>query len=92
MVFVDELKPGDVVKIVDEWSYHTCENSQGLMDEWLGKAMTVNKIDDCCAIMEEDMRWRWNSYCIDYVISPDDEVDDDFDGEDDEAFDDFLKS
>ena len=61
---------GDVVQIVSRWNSHTAENNEGLMDHWLGKAMTIRDIEDSCYKMEEDKNewdgegWYWNEACI----------------------------
>lgn len=59
----DSLKPGDKVKIVDEWLpkedeydvWGPCgENENGEMDCWLGKIMTVKEHSGREILMEED--------------------------------------
>lgn len=57
-------KPGDRVKIVgcaigEDW------NPDGLMDEWLGRAMTIDYIEDGAYIMKEDNgKWNWFPHMI----------------------------
>lgn len=41
MVDITMLSPGTKVRIVDRWTNGCRENSQGLMDKWLGSVMTV---------------------------------------------------
>lgn len=67
----DSYKVGDKVKIIDKWVDGCVQNSEGKMDKWLGKTMTIRKIEyDDEYRMEEDMGecgrdgWWWNSKCI----------------------------
>lgn len=69
----DKYEVGDKVKIVSKWTVDTNENSDGEMDHWLGKIMTIRKINsdgDEYYIMEEDKGetfgngWVWNKHCI----------------------------
>lgn len=63
-----EYKVGDKVRIVSKrvggkW------NSNGLMDKWLGKVMTVRAVCDGCYKMEEDIcewgsGWTWYPWMI----------------------------
>lgn len=56
---------GDKIKIVDTWNPYTWENSDGLMDKWLGEIMTINKIEFNSYCMKEDKgEWSWNTHCI----------------------------
>lgn len=68
------LKPGDKVRIVDEKGY-SCWNPEGKMDEYLGKIMTVKKVNPndtygpAYAKMEEDEGiWFWYLDMIDALI------------------------
>lgn len=46
MYDISTLKPGDVVRIVDEWiEKNGRQNNQGLMDKYLGSEMTVQTIE-----------------------------------------------
>lgn len=46
MYDISTLKPGDVVRIVDEWiEENGRQNNQGLMDKYLGGEMTVRTIE-----------------------------------------------
>lgn len=67
----DKYEVGDKVKIIDEWVDGCDENCSGRMNKWLGKTMTIRKIDcDGDYRMEEDESenqgsgWYWNSKCI----------------------------
>lgn len=81
MVDIYTLLPGMQVKIVDEWNEHTGENSDGIMDKYLGTIVTVKQLVDGCIWIEEDSpidgrHWYWNAYCIDCVVDePDYEID-----------------
>lgn len=54
-----KYKVGDKVRIVKQKT--GCNwNSEGHMDEWLGKVMTIERVSSCCYIMKEDAgRWDW---------------------------------
>ena len=66
----DHYYVGDKVKIVKHWTNKTNENSEGKMDKWLGKIMTIRKIDRDGYKMVEYLGenygggWFWNPYCI----------------------------
>lgn len=66
----DRYKVGDKVKIVDKWLPGCFQNSQGEMDKWLGKIMTIKKDTWLGYLMVEDASeasgrgWYWNNYCI----------------------------
>ena len=69
---------GDVVRIVSNWNEHCGQNSEGRMDHWLGKTMTIRDMNDSEYKMEEDRDenygcgWYWNDWCIeDYADDPD---------------------
>lgn len=81
----DSLKPGDKVKIIDAWlpkeghrARSLCdENEEGRMDHWLGKIMTVRRVNISTntVSMVEDANeriradgWYWNRYCIDKIL------------------------
>lgn len=77
MVNIDDLSPGMRLKIVDSWNSHSNENSEGLMDKYLGLIVTILKIDGRTIYIEEDSgdcefqwggHWAWNSYCFDYIV------------------------
>ena len=54
-----KYKVGDKVRIVKQktgcnWNY------EGLMDKWLGKVMTIERVSSCYYRMKEDTgRWAW---------------------------------
>lgn len=86
MVDIDDLKPGVKVKIVDAWNDSCGENSDGLMDKFLGQTVTVFQIRGRTILIEEDAgdcefqqdgHWSWNCFCFDYII--DETYDEDFD-------------
>lgn len=60
----DRYEIGDKVKIVDEW-VSGAQNMLGKMDKWLGKVMTIRRVDSMCNYkMEEDADengsgWFW---------------------------------
>ena len=63
MLTINDVKVGDKVRIISERG--GCWNPDGLMDKWMGKVMTIAKIDDLgCITMEEDERWLW---CIEDI-------------------------
>lgn len=66
-------KPGDVVKIVDKWNALTGENTNGLMDKWLGKEMTIDECHNSYYTMKEDKgRWAWSVHAIACrIVGPD---------------------
>lgn len=69
MIELNSLHVGDKVRIVDRWNEHTCENTSGLMDRWLGTVMTVARIGCFSASMvEDDGKWAWNSDCIEEIV------------------------
>lgn len=78
MVDLKELKPGDRVKIVDEWTDMCMASSLGEMDHWLGKVMTVRSVNSVYAMMIEDEgecegqyegHWYWFEPAIDCIVS-----------------------
>lgn len=54
-----KYKVGDKVRIVKEKT--GCDwNREGLMDEWLGKVMTIERVSSCYYRMKEDYEhWAW---------------------------------
>ena len=66
-----KYKVGDKVRIVSKWGKGCCQNSDGKMDKWLGKNMTIRAIYYGSAYkMKEDAAewrgdgWTWNENCI----------------------------
>lgn len=65
MVSLKELKPGDKVRIVQfppkGSAFTICKDpTQTEMGKWLGKVMTVQKVQTRCVSMKEDGgRWAW---------------------------------
>jgi len=43
-VDIASLSKGDVIKIVDRWDGFIGQNSQGYMDKYLGKTLTVDEV------------------------------------------------
>ena len=83
---IDELRPGDRIKIVDAWVPGCNQNSNGLMDEYLGKILTVrNSYDAFIEVFEN--HWAWTPNAIERVFK--DSIDDaacDFDAASEEDF------
>ena len=67
---MSKYKVGDKVRIVSEWGEGCYQNRNGEMDKWLGKVMTIRKVDQNTYGMEEDQDdrlgfgWFWNDACI----------------------------
>lgn len=70
---MSKYKVGDKVRIVSKWGKGCRQNSKGEMDKWLGKVMTIRRIDNTFGKfvykMEEDKNdgfsgWAWNEACI----------------------------
>jgi hypothetical protein len=68
---MSKYKVGDKVRIVSEWGKGCRQNSDGKMDKWLGKTMTIRKITAYdYYLMEEDkterdgIGWCWFDACI----------------------------
>lgn len=66
-----KYKVGDKVRIVSEWDNSCHQNSEGKMDKWLGKVMTIRAHRYGCSYkMKEDETehrgdgWLWNENCI----------------------------
>lgn len=60
-----KYKVGDRVRIVEKWNDGCCQNTDGLMDEWLGQTMTIKCIYYGDYFMAEDNgSWVWNDSCI----------------------------
>lgn len=56
-----KYRVGDKVRIVDKWDPKGTQNSNGKMNKWLGKTMTVRKVRDSYYEMDEDSgRWAWD--------------------------------
>lgn len=84
MVDVNTLRPGMKVKIVDYWVPGCLQNNQGKMDKYLGAVVTILRVKNGFAFIEEDegerlygtnSHWYWNSNCFDYIV---DDTQDDF--------------
>jgi ribosomal protein L21E len=67
----DKYEVGDKVKIIDNWVHGCHQNSDGKMDKWLGKMMTVRQVNVSDYKMSEDKEdsfwgngWAWNALCI----------------------------
>ena len=70
------VEPGWKARIVDKWCEGCRQNSEGLMDKWLGKTMTVRAIGDGFLRMEEDLGtsgwvngWLWYAPSIAEVFN-----------------------
>lgn len=71
---MSKYKVGDKVRIVSEWGDGCDQNSEGKMDKWLGKTMTIRELSKNCGElaykMKEDKNehfgigWYWNEKCI----------------------------
>ena len=68
---MSKYKVGDKVRIVSEWGKGCRQNSDGKMDKWLGKTMTIRKVTPHdYYLMEEDkaerdgIGWCWFEACI----------------------------
>lgn len=68
---MSKYKIGDKVRIVSKWNMKTNENSEGRMDHWRGKVMTIKGITESGRYkMREDEKefcgrgWTWNEHCI----------------------------
>jgi len=78
MVQMCDLHKGDRVKIVDLWVPGCHQNSDGLMDQYLGSVMTVRYVSESfCNLVEdrEDLRptgWTWYPASIEYIVGKDD--------------------
>ena len=65
-----KYKVGDKVRIVSEWGKGCYQNSNGEMDKWLGKVMTVRDVGATTYRMVEDTEdndwggWYWKENCI----------------------------
>lgn len=86
MVDLKELKPGDRVKIVNEWTNGCRQAVNGAMDHWLGRVMTVRTVNRVYATMIEDAgecsgqdngHWYWTAPSIDSIVSGGEAHDDD---------------
>lgn len=86
MVDLKELKPGDRVRIVNEWTNDCMQAISGAMDHWLGRVMTVGTVNSAYATMIEDAgecssqyngHWYWTAQAIDSIVSGGEARDDD---------------
>ena len=89
MVSLDDLRAGDVVKIVDQWCHECYENPDGEMDHWLGELMTVSEVyDEYVRMVEDDGEfcgdgWDWFPNAIEGIVcSIDDEEMEEIDASD----------
>jgi hypothetical protein len=70
-----KYKVGDKVRIVSKWVPGCRENSFGSMNKWLGKVMTIRKIDGMAYKMVEDETegngegWFWYEPAIEVLVS-----------------------
>lgn len=70
-----KYKIGDKVRIVKRWGFGCHQAQKGEMDCWLGKVMTVAKVDTCATgtfyRMEEDKGdWLWFENAIERGVNP----------------------
>lgn len=71
-----KYKVGDKVRIVSEWGEGCYQSPDGKMDKWLGKVMTIIRIDchNGCYKMREDKReqggsgWYWYENSIEGLV------------------------
>ena len=80
----DQLLPGDLVQIVNEWVPGSGQNNEGLMDKWLGEIMTVKYRDRNDLRMEEDDHdrdrfhrsggWFWSRIMIERVVDVNEKI------------------
>lgn len=62
-----KYKVGDKVRIVSEWGKGCYQNEEGKMDKWLGKVMTIRRVDCvtlCYRMVEDESEqdgygWYW---------------------------------
>lgn len=60
-----DLRPGDKVRIVEEWVVdeygYARWCSTGDMDQYLDHVMTIDYVydDNSCEMIEDDLRWIW---------------------------------
>ena len=65
-----KYKVGDKVRIVSKWGKGCFQSSNGEMDKWLGKIMTVRHVGTKLYRMAEDIKdnerggWVWSENCI----------------------------
>lgn len=68
------VQVGDQILIVDRWVRGCAQNSEGRMDMYLGKILTIDEIEQqhdqyfMCRVKEDNGRWLWNHNCIKKVI------------------------
>lgn len=74
MVDFKEVAKGTKLKIIDSWVPGCNQNSDGLMDVWLGKEVTVEGYWSFYAVrLKEDKgRWAWNERCFEYIVEDSD--------------------
>ena len=60
-----KYKVGDKVRIVSEWGKGCYQNSDGKMDKWLGKNMTIRAIyyGSAYKMKEDAAEWRGDGWC-----------------------------
>lgn len=66
-------KVGDKVRITTDKSKSSCWNSDGKMDHWLGKVMTIKSGIYVYTMIEDQEEndgngWFWNDYMIDCLV------------------------
>ncbi len=67
---MSKYKVGDKVRIVSAWGKGSIHNTQGKMDHWLGKIMTIRIAESGYYHMQEDWKessgcgWAWNEAMI----------------------------
>lgn len=96
MVNIADLRPGDMVRIVDHWGPECYANPNGQMDHWLGQIMTVRGLSESLeyALMQEDDGefngggWSWFPEAIAEVVMDNEEQD--YEAASDEELEAFL--
>ena len=69
MIDIKTLYPGDKVRIVSKWNCECYENIYGEMDKYLGKIMTVKRVDlDAVRMFEDGGMWSWYPAAIDEIV------------------------
>ena len=91
MVDIRELKPGTLVRIVDEWNGQCFQNGRGHMDEYLGQVVTIDEVlkgfggkmyrfhikeDHRYRYGSRTDKWVFNQYCVAEIVDKYDEPDD----------------
>lgn len=73
---MSKYKVGDKVRIVSAWGKRSIHNTQGKMDHWLGKVMTIRVAEGRYYRMQEDLKencgrgWGWNDAMIAGLAEP----------------------